>query len=188
MTGASQDPQSQPADAGLVIPAIAADGSLYRIGKLDAHKQGTLHLAISAFVYSDGELLIQQRAAGKYHSGLLWANTCCSHPHWDEPMRECAERRLTEELGFTVSLTDAGVVTYKADVGNGLWEHERVHLFLGRADRATLAVAPNPDEVADYRWIGIDDLRAEINTHPERFTAWLRIYFERWSTLFLPAA
>jgi isopentenyl-diphosphate delta-isomerase len=164
----------------ITIPAIAADGSLYPIEKLEAHRQGVLHLAISAFVFDGDRLLIQRRADCKYHCGGLWANTVCTHPHWEEPAQRCAERRLFEELGVRLPLRPTGVSEYRAPVTNGLIEHERVHMFRGEANAATLAVAPNPDEVAETRWATGDELRAEIAAHPERFTPWFRIYVERW--------
>ncbi|AKI01375.1 isopentenyl-diphosphate delta-isomerase [Hoeflea sp. IMCC20628] len=163
----------------ILIPAIAEDGSLYPVEKLAAHADGLFHLAVSVFVFDGEHLLIQKRAAAKYHSGGLWANTCCTHPHWDEPAELCARRRLQEELGFSVALSERRVVEYSADVGNGLHEHERVTMFVGTADRAALAVMPDPSEVEDTRWISRDQLHAEIAAHPELFTAWFRIYAER---------
>jgi isopentenyl-diphosphate delta-isomerase len=167
----------------LVIPGILADGSLYPIEKLEAHRQGAFHLAISAFVFSGGELLIQRRALAKYHCGGLWANTCCTHPHWGESVGDAAERRLREELGFTTPLLRRRVVEYSADVGNGLHEHERVHMFTAEVDRDDLAIAPDPDEVAETRWVSAPVLRSEIAAMPERFTPWFRIYVERFPDL-----
>ena len=108
----------------IIIPAIAGDGSLYPVEKLKAHVDGLFHLAISIFVFDGDHLLIQKRASSKYHCGGLWANTCCSHPYWDEPIDRCARRRLREELGFNVPLSRRRVVEYSADVDNGLHEHE----------------------------------------------------------------
>ena len=115
----------------IVIPAIADDGSLYRIGKLEAHRLGARHLAVSVFVFSGDRLLIQRRADHKYHCGGQWANTCCTHPHWGELPERCAQRRLFEEVGLQPPLEPRAVVEYRADVGNGLIEHERVHVFRG---------------------------------------------------------
>ena len=162
-----------------IIPAIAADGSLYPVEKLKAHADGLLHLAVSVFVFDGDHLLIQKRAASKYHSGGLWANSCCSHPHWNETVDSCAERRLVEELGFSVHLSRRQMVEYSADVGNGLYENEKVTMFTGMADRTTLEILPDPLEVEDTRWITRDELHAEIMQHPERFTPWFRIYAER---------
>lgn len=166
-----------------MIPGIATDGSLYPIEKLKAHKNGSFHLAISAFVFDGDYLLIQRRADHKYHCGGLWANTCCTHPHWGEAIDACASRRLDEELGFVVPLEQQRVVEYSADVGGGLHEHERVTMFTGCADRHQLVIRPNPDEVAETRWILADELHHEVATHPERFTPWFRIYLERYPQL-----
>ncbi|MEZ5800532.1 MAG: NUDIX domain-containing protein [Nitratireductor sp.] len=98
----------------VIIPAIAADGSLYPVEKLLAHVEGLFHLAVSVFVFDRDRLLIQQRAHDKYHCGGMWANTCCTHPYWDEAALVCAERRLQEELGFTVPLNERRIVEYSA--------------------------------------------------------------------------
>jgi isopentenyl-diphosphate delta-isomerase len=173
----------------ITIPAIAEDGSLYPIEKLRAHQLGVLHLAISAFVFSPkGELLIQRRAEEKYHCAGLWANTCCSHPHWQEDIAACAHRRLEEELGISLPLQPIGQVTYRADVGGGLIEHERVHMFKGMADPASLVPNPDPKEIADLRWVPMEWLFAQMKHDPEQFTPWFRLYIERWSDLWAPAA
>ena len=123
-----------------------------------------------------GRILLQRRALGKYHSGGLWANTCCTHAHWGEAAPDCALRRLDEELGITgLSVTALGEVEYRAEVGNGMIEHEVVEIFLATAPK-TLKVTPNPDEVMQVEWIGLYDLAAEVARRPERFTPWLRIY------------
>ena len=167
----------------IVIPGIGSDGSLYPIEKLAAHRRGVLHLAISAFVFSEGDLLIQRRALTKYHCGGLWANTCCTHPHWGENVADAASRRLREELGFTLPLTARRVVDYEADVGNGLTEHERVHMFTAEVERDAIVVTPDPDEVCETRWASAAELRAEIAEEPGRFTPWFRIYLERFPDL-----
>ncbi|MEM8701993.1 MAG: isopentenyl-diphosphate Delta-isomerase [Pseudomonadota bacterium] len=170
-------------DSNSIIPAVASDGTLYPIEKLAAHVQGQLHLAVSVFVFDGDFVLIQKRAASKYHCGGQWANTCCSHPHWDEAVEACAERRLMEELGFTVPLTRHQTVEYAASVGQGLSEHERVTMFTAHVDRARLAVQPNPEEVEAVRWIRPDDLHREVAQTPEAFTPWFRIYLERFPGL-----
>jgi len=167
----------------IIIPAIAGDGTLYPVEKMAAHVQGVLHLAVSVFVFDGDSLLIQQRARSKYHCGGQWANTCCSHPHWDETVEACAERRLQEELGFSLPLTRHQTVDYKADVGGGLSEHERVTLFTAHVDRGCLKIRPNPDEVEAVRWISPEDLRREAAETPEAFTPWFRIYLDRFPEL-----
>jgi isopentenyl-diphosphate delta-isomerase len=164
----------------ITIPAIAEDGGLYPVEKLAAHRRGLKHLAISAFVFDGDRLLIQRRALDKYHCGGLWANTVCTHPHWGEAPAACAARRLREELGVTVPLVASGVSEYRAEVTNGLIEHEVVHMFRGAARAATLAVKPDPAEVSETRWARREDLLREIDEAPERFTPWFRIYVARW--------
>ena len=170
-------------DTDPIIPAIADDGSFYPIGKLQAHKEAVFHLAVSVFVFSGDRLLIQKRASHKYHCGGQWANTCCTHPHWDEPLATAAARRLREELGFCVPLIERHRVEYSADVTNGLHEHERVTMFVGHADRRTLAVRPNPNEVAETRWATAAELHDDIARRPADYTPWFRIYCERFPDL-----
>ena len=166
----------------IMIPAWV-DGSLQPVEKLDVHLRGLRHKAISVFIMSGGEMLIQRRALGKYHTPGLWANTCCTHPEWDEPDAVCVTRRLEEELGITdVKARHRGQVEYRADVGNGLIEHEVVEVFVVETTR-DLPLALNPDEVMDTRWIKVDTLRTELDATPEVFTPWLRIYMEQHSAL-----
>ena len=167
----------------IIIPAIAGDGTLFPIAKLKAHEDGQLHLAVSVFVFDGGDLLIQRRAREKYHCGGLWANTCCTHPFWNESVEDCAPRRLREELGFSVALTRHETVEYEADVGGGLTEHERVTLFSARVDRHRIDIRPDPAEVDDTRWSSLHELRREAEADPAAFTPWLRIYLERFPGL-----
>lgn len=160
-----------------LIPAWI-DGELAPVEKLLAHRQGLRHLAVSVFVMNGSMVLIQRRAETKYHTPGLWANTCCTHPYWGEPAIVCARRRLRQELGIT-GLFPAlvGQVEYRADVGQGLIEHELVDVF--RADAPLgLTLSPDPDEVAETRWVDLDDLVAETRSAPGRFTPWLRIYMQ----------
>lgn len=166
-----------------IIPAIAGDGSLYRIEKMDAHRQGALHLAISVFVFDGDDMLIQRRADGKYHCGGMWANACCSHPHWNETAPDAAARRLGEELGCSLPLNECGETTYRADVGAGLWEHEQVTMFRGDIARDALILDLNPEEVSAVRWASVDALRAEAEADPSTIAPWFRIYLDRWETL-----
>lgn len=179
---------SAPTDETLTIPAIADDGSLFPIGKLDAHRRDQRHLAVSVFVFAGDELLIQKRAAGKYHSGGLWANTCCTHPHWNESPADCAHRRLFEEMGVTLELEPRAVVDYRADVGKGLVENERVHVFRGEAAEPFAVSGFNRDEVEEVAWVGRDALRRQVLRRPDSFTPWLRIYLERWTEMTLDPA
>ena len=168
----------------ILIPAWV-NGELTPVEKLDAHRRGLRHLAVSVFVMRGREVLIQQRAAGKYHTPGLWANTCCTHPQWGETPAACAQRRLKEELGITgLFPTHRGQIEYRAEVGDGLVEHEVVDLFVAGA-RPAMTLAPDPDEVMDTRWIDYYDLAAEVARHPERFTPWLRIYMAEHSDAIL---
>ncbi|MDN2581086.1 NUDIX domain-containing protein [Aquibium sp. ELW1220] len=178
------------------IVAIAGDGSFLPVCKLDAHYRGQKHLAVSVFVFAGARLLVQRRASGKYHSGGQWANSCCTHPNWAEAPAACARRRLLEELGFTLPLSARNVVDYRADVGNGMIENERVHIFEAHVSPAAAAGGAaalpldrfDPAEVQAVAWLDRDELHAAIAADPQSFTPWFRIYLDRWSELGLQAA
>ena len=158
-----------------MIPAWV-EGTLQPVDKIEVHRMGLRHLAVSVFVMDGARVLIQQRALTKYHTPGLWANTCCTHPFWGEDAGTCATRRLREELGIGgLSLALAGRVEYRADVGQGLTEHEVVDVFTAEAPR-DMGLALNPAEVAAIRWVDLYDLAAETRRWPERFTPWLCIY------------
>ena len=161
----------------VMIPTWVA-GDLVAVEKLEVHQRGLRHKAVSVFVMCGERVLLQRRALGKYHTPGLWANTCCTHPHWGEDPAACARRRLDEELGITgLDLGYRDRVEYRADVGGGLIEHEVVDIFT--ADVVSpIPVTPNPDEVMEVEWCAMDDLRARIADDPSRFTPWLRIYLE----------
>ncbi|KAA9006863.1 isopentenyl-diphosphate Delta-isomerase [Histidinibacterium aquaticum] len=160
------------------IPAWV-DGALTPVDKLEAHRLGLRHKAVSVFVLRGSEVLVQRRAEGKYHTPGLWANTCCTHPGWDESAADCAIRRLREELGISgLAPVHRGRVEYRADVGGGLIEHEVVEIFVAEAP-AGLEVRPDPSEVSETRWIDLHDLAADVRRRPECYTPWLRIYLER---------
>lgn len=163
-----------------MIPAWV-DGALTRVDKLEVHQRGLRHKAISVFVMDGDRVLIQRRALCKYHTPGLWANTCCTHPHWDELPKPCAMRRLEEELGITgLRLKHRDRVEYRADVGGGLFEHEVVDIYVADAD-ASLPMNLNPEEVMQTRWVHMDTLREEIRKWPDRFTPWFKIYLEQYS-------
>lgn len=166
----------------VMVPAWV-NGTLCPVEKLDVHRRGLRHKAVSVFVAAGDEILLQRRAMAKYHTPGLWANTCCTHPVWGESDLDCAVRRLEEELGIKgAAPIHRGQVSYRADVGNGLIEDEVVEVFLVEA-RRDLIIAPNRDEVMDTRWITPDALNREINTEPQVFTPWLRIYMSHHAAL-----
>lgn len=158
-----------------MIPAWV-DGTLTPVDKLDAHLKGLRHKAVSVFVICDDKVLLQQRASEKYHTPNLWANTCCTHPNWGEDPRDCAIRRLDEELGIRgLDPVWKEQLEYKADVGGDMIEHEVVDLFVIRCDLPP-EMHPNPDEVQATRWVCLAELDNDISATPELFTPWLRIY------------
>lgn len=166
----------------ILIPAWV-DGTLVPVEKLEVHRRGLRHKAVSVFVLRGDAVLLQRRSAGKYHTPGLWANTCCTHPDWGEDPAACALRRLDEELGLTgVTLVHAGQVEYRAEVGEGLVEHEVVEIFTAQAV-PTMTLAPNPSEVMETRWLSRAALEREIAETPERFTPWLRIYLAEHAPL-----
>jgi isopentenyl-diphosphate delta-isomerase len=149
--------------------------------KMEAHKKGLLHRAFSVFIFDTrGNMLLQQRAADKYHGANLWTNACCSHPYPDEKVENAAQRRLNEELGFTTSLHEIFSFSYQAKVENGLIEHEFDHVFAGEYEKD---IHPNSNEVADYIYKPVVRIKNEIETHPGKFTSWFKIAFpkiEEW--------
>ncbi len=158
-----------------LIPAWDG-GVLKPVEKLEVHRRGLRHKAVSVFVTDGDRILIQRRALSKYHTPGLWANTCCTHPLWEEPALTCAVRRLSEELGITgLAPLHRDQVEYRADVGDGLTEHEVVDIFVAEAP-VVLEMRPNPEEVVDTRWITLDALDRELASEPTHFTPWLRIY------------
>jgi isopentenyl-diphosphate Delta-isomerase len=174
-------------DVSLMIPAWS-DGRLQPMDKIEVHRRGLRHPAVSVFVMAGRQVLIQKRADAKYHTPGLWANTCCTHPVWGEDPAACALRRLREELGISgLSVALAGQVEYRADVGGGLTEHEVVEVFLAEAT-LDLPLAPDAEEVSATRWVDLYDLAAETRRWPERFTPWLRIYLEKHMDLIFGAA
>jgi len=145
--------------------------------KLRAHVDGTLHRAFSVFVFnSDGNLLLQQRHPGKYHSGGLWSNTCCSHPRPGEAVEAAAQRRLQEEMGFDCGLERLFGFVYKTQLDHDLYEHEYDHVFVGRYDGAPI---PNDVEVSGWRWVRPEVLRSSVAEDPRRYTYWFRLALDR---------
>ncbi len=146
--------------------------------KMEAHEKAVLHRAFSVFVMNNkGETMLQQRAAHKYHSPLLWTNTCCSHQRDGETNIVAGKRRLEEEMGFTTELEELFSFIYKAPFDNGLTEHELDHVMMGDYNDPPVI---NSDEVADWKWMKPIDIKNDIAQNPENYTAWFKIIFEKF--------
>lgn len=161
-----------------VILVDEHDNPLGLMEKMEAHEKGLLHRAFSVFVINENnELLLQQRAFSKYHSGGLWTNTCCSHPRNGETSLEAANRRLQEEMGFQCPLTHLLHFIYRAELDKGLTEHELDHVFVG-------TWRGNPDintqEVASYKWMEVELLEKDIAAQPELYTEWFKIIYQKF--------
>lgn len=157
------------------------DWEIGREEKLAAHRTGALHRAFSVMIWDGGgRMLLQRRAAGKYHSGGLWTNACCGHPRPGEGTAAAASRRLYEELGVRADLTPLGALRYRAELDNGLIEHELVHIFRGRYEGR---ITPDPLEVAECAWIAPADIGRDAAAEPARYTAWFKKYLAAgWPT------
>ena len=148
--------------------------------KMEAHEKAVLHRAFSVFVFnSKKELMLQQRAAHKYHSPLLWTNTCCSHQKLGETNVEAGKRRLQEEMGFVTELKDTVSFVYKAPFDNGLTEHELDHVLVGEYEGEPNI---NKDEVEHWKWMPIEKVKLDIENNPAEYTEWFKIIFEKFYT------
>ncbi|MFW0715380.1 isopentenyl-diphosphate Delta-isomerase [Pedobacter sp. N23S346] len=160
-----------------VILVDVNDSPIGQMGKLEAHQKGELHRAFSIFIFNTkGELLLQQRALDKYHSGGLWTNTCCSHPRPGEDNLAAANRRLMEEMGMKADLTGVFNFTYRAEFESGLIEHEYDHVFFGKSDLLPII---NKEEVERYKYMNLNTLKQELLIHPSQYTPWLRICLDK---------
>lgn len=161
-----------------VILVDVNDQEIGEMPKMEAHLKGALHRAFSIFIFnSDGDLLLQQRAHDKYHSGGKWTNTCCSHPRPGENTLSAAHRRLKEEMGMVCDIKHVFSFQYQAEVTDeGLIENEYDHVYFGISDQAPVI---NWDEVAAIRYMDLDELACELKNHPEQYTEWLKICFGR---------
>lgn len=162
-----------------IIQVDENDREIAPIEKLAAHRKGLLHRAFSILIFNaQKQLLLQKRHQAKYHSGGLWTNSCCSHPRDGEPIRAAAKRRLREELGIVCELTPAFEFTYRAELDNGLIENEYDHVFIGRYNGP---VYPNKDEIEAIRWASLEEVRADIQQHPDDYTYWFRYLMEHYA-------
>ena len=162
----------------LVVLVDEQDNEVGLMPKMEAHEKAVLHRAFSVFVLNENkELMLQQRAGSKYHSPLLWTNTCCSHQRQGEDSIAAGKRRLQEEMGFVTEIEELFTFIYKAPFDNGLTEHELDHVLLGHYEAAPVI---NPEEVESWKWMSLEAIQADIAENPETYTAWFKIVFNRF--------
>ena len=163
-----------------VILVNEQDEQIGLMPKMEAHEKAVLHRAVSVFIFnSKNELMLQQRAAHKYHSPLLWTNTCCSHQRDGETNIEAGTRRLSEEMGFTTALKEVTTFIYKAPFDNGLTEHEFDHVMTGFYEMDPVI---NKEEVEAWKWMPVEAVKPDIESNPEIYTAWFKIIFKNFYT------
>jgi isopentenyl-diphosphate Delta-isomerase len=161
-----------------VILVNERDEPIGLMPKMEAHEKAVLHRAFSVFVLnSKNEIMLQQRAHHKYHSPLLWTNTCCSHQREGETNIQAGNRRLFEEMGFQTELKELFHFIYKAPFDNGLTEHELDHVMIGYYNEAP---SINPDEVEAWKWMPIEAVKVDIQNHPDLYTIWFQIIFDQF--------
>ncbi len=161
-----------------VILVNHLDEQIGLMPKLEAHEKAVLHRAFSVFILnSKNELMLQQRAHHKYHSPLLWTNTCCSHQREGETNIEAGSRRLFEEMGFETPLKELFHFIYKAPFDNGLTEHELDHVMIGYYNEEPII---NPEEVENWKWMTIEEVRNDMQIQPDVYTIWFKIIFDKF--------
>lgn len=161
-----------------VILVNEQDEAIGLMPKMEAHEKALLHRAFSVFVLNkENEIMLQQRAAQKYHSPMLWTNTTCSHQRDGESNIQAGTRRLQEEMGFTTELKELFSFIYKAPFDNGLTEHEFDHVMIGYYNGAPRI---NPDEAESWKWMAIEDVKNDIQANQENYTVWFRIIFDEF--------
>ena len=161
-----------------VILVNENDEQIGTMPKMEAHEKAVLHRAFSVFIFNDtNELMLQQRAEHKYHSPLLWTNTCCSHQRVGETNLEAGKRRLQEEMGFVTALKETISFVYKAPFDNGLTEHEYDHVMVGSYNDEPII---NPEEVESWKWMSLESVKVDIELHPELYTEWFKIIFDKF--------
>jgi isopentenyl-diphosphate Delta-isomerase len=159
-----------------VILVDKNDNQIGLMPKMEAHEKALLHRAFSVFTFNEkGQLLLQQRASDKYHSPLLWTNTCCSHQRNGETSLEAGKRRLQEEMGFTCDLEEVFSFIYKAPFDNGLTEHELDHVMVGRYNENPII---NKEEVESFKWMTLEEVKDDIENNPQIYTEWFKIIFK----------
>lgn len=160
------------------------DKKIGLMNKIQAHKQGILHRAISIFLFNQKkEMLLQQRSANKYHSPLLWTNACCSHPQPKESYISAAKRRLFQELNINVKLNPKFKFIYKANVGNNYIEHELDYVFIGFYNNSKI-IHFNKNEIKSIKWISYKELKIKLQEKPEVFSKWFKIIINNYYQYF----
>lgn len=161
-----------------VVLVNEKDEQIGLMEKIEAHEKALLHRAFSVFIFNEkNELMIQQRALSKYHTPGLWTNTCCSHQREGESNIEAGKRRLQEEMGFSTNLKEVMSFIYKAPFSNGLTEHEYDYIMIGNYEDDP---NPNPDEVANWKWMSLEAIKSDIAMKPEDYTEWFKIIFDKY--------
>jgi len=161
-----------------VILVNENDEQIGLMAKLEAHEKAVLHRAFSVFIFNtENELMLQKRAAHKYHSPNLWTNTCCSHQRDGETNIQAGTRRLQDEMGFVADLEESISFIYKAPFDNGLTEHEFDHVMIGYYNDEPKI---NFEEVSDWKWMSLEDVKVDIAMHPELYTEWFKIIFDKF--------
>lgn len=149
------------------------DHPIGAMAKMEAHEKGLLHRAFSVIIYNaEGEMLLQRRAHGKYHSGGLWTNACCGHPAPQEEVALSAVKRLREEMGIGAEIRPLMTLVYHACLDNGLQEHEYDHIFVGLSDEVP---DPDPEEVREYKYMSMPQIQEDIQRHEEAYTEWFKL-------------
>lgn len=160
------------------------DAQIGAMGKLETHEKGLLHRAFSILIFNTkGELMLQKRALGKYHSGGLWTNTCCGHPRNGEELMPAAHRRLKEEMGFDCPLKEISLLQYQTTVPTPrmrLEENEMLHVFFGTYNDAPIV---NPEEASEWRRATLAELRSDISENPDTYTYWFKVVLERTANM-----
>ncbi len=153
------------------------DNEIGSIGKMEAHQNGVLHRAFSIFIFNtNNQLLLQKRNGKKYHSPGLWTNTCCSHPRYGEDLQNAIYRRLEEEMGFTCDLKEVFSFVYQVQFKDNLYENEYDHVFIGKYHGE---VSPAKDEVEDFKWVQISEVKSDIEHNPQNYTYWFKHILEK---------
>ncbi len=156
-----------------VILVDEHDNEVGTMEKIEAHEKALLHRAFSIFVFNnEGQMMLQRRALSKYHSPGLWTNTCCSHPRPGESLEEATKRRILEEMGFQCDMKEIFSFIYEAPFDHGLTEHELDHVFMAIHDKDPMI---NPEEVAEWKWMDVDKLLADMRGNPDNYTVWFKI-------------